>query len=129
MVNAIAIASVVAGRAMHFAALNKPFLIAAGALAFFLADTLPVAAIISMTGPTKVLECWSTMALMTFPYFVLSAGLACIFATGLPAIGWVAAAVLLGVMLGVYRCFQFYFEGARKTLKLDSPVARAAAAD
>lgn len=129
MVNAIAIASLIAGRALHFAALNPPFLIAAAALAFFLADTLPVAAIISMTGATKIPECWSTMALMTFPYFVLSAGLACIFATGLQGIGWMAGAVLLAVMLGVYRCFHFYFEGATKTLKTACPVHRAVAAD
>jgi hypothetical protein len=129
MVNAIAIASVATGRAVHFAALNKPFLIAAAALAFFLADTVPVAAIISMTSPTKLVDSWSTMALMTFPYFVLSAGLACIVATGFQVIGWTAGTVALAVMLGVYFCFRFYFEGARNTLKLSSPVRQAAAAD
>jgi hypothetical protein len=129
MVNAIAIASVATGRAVHFAALNKPFLIAAAALAFFLADTVPVAAIISMTSPTKLVDSWSTMALMTFPYFVLSAGLACIVATGFQVIGWTAGTVALAVMLGVYFCFRFYFEGARSTLKLSSPVRQAAAAD
>jgi hypothetical protein len=129
MVNAIAIASVATGRAMHFSALNKPFLIAAAALAFFVADTVPVAAIISMTGSTKFVDGWNTMALMTFPYFVLSAGLACIVATGVNVIGWTAGTVALAVMLGVYFCFRFYFEGARNTLKLDSPVRAAAAAD
>ena len=129
MVNAIAIASVVGGRAMHFAALNKPFLIAAAALAFFLADTLPVAAIISMTSPTKLMEGWSEMALMTFPYFVLSAGLACIVSMGFQAIGWVAGLATLGVMLGVYRCFQFYFQNARTAASVAVPVHRAAEAD
>lgn len=128
MVNAIAIASVATGHAMHFAALNKPFLIAAAALAFFLADTVPVAAIISMTSPTHVLECWSTMALMTFPYFVLSAGLACLIATGFQVIGWTAGTLTLGVMLGVYRCFRFYFEHTGDVLKTNGTVARAAAA-
>ena len=113
MVNAIAIASVVGGRTMHFATMNKPFLIASAALAFFLADTLPVAAIISMTSPTKLIENWSEIALMTFPYFVLSAGLACIVAMGFQAIGWIAGIVTLGVMLAVYRCFQFYYQNMR----------------
>jgi hypothetical protein len=129
MVNAIAIASVAAGRAMHFAALNKPFLIAASALAFFLADTVPVAAIISMTSSTKAMESWSTIALMTFPYFVLSAGLACIIATGCQVIGWVAGGGTLAVMVGVYRCFDFYFKGASKAMKVDTGLHRAAAAD
>jgi hypothetical protein len=129
MVNAIAIASVVGGRTMHFAALNKPFLIAAAALAFFLADTLPVAAIISMTSPTKLMVSWCEMALMTFPYFVLSAGLACIVAMGFQAIGWTAGVATLGVMLGVYRCFQFYFQNVRALAIVGAPVHRAVEAD
>ena len=129
MINAIAISSVATGRAMHFAALNKPFLIAAAALAFFLADTVPVAAIISMTSPTKLVEGWSTMALMTFPYFVLSAGLACLIATGFQVIGWTAGTLSLGVMLGVYRCFRFYFERAGDVLKAPSAVPGAVMAD
>jgi hypothetical protein len=129
MVNAIAIASVVGARAMNLASLNKPFLIAAAALAFFLADTLPVAAIISMTSPTKLMEGWSEIALMTFPYFVLSAGLACIVALGFQAIGWMAGVATLGVMLGVYRCFQFYFDSARSRVAAGRPVRVAAEAD
>jgi hypothetical protein len=129
MVNAIAIASVVGGRTMHFATLNKPFLIASAALAFFLADTLPVAAIISMTSPTKLIEGWTEMALMTFPYFVLSAGLACIVAMGFQAIGWMAGIATLGVMLGVYRCFQFYYQNMRALASTGAPVHRAAEAD
>ena len=113
MVNAIAIASLVSGRAMQLASLNKPFLIASAALAFFLADTLPVAGIIAMTSPTRWVEGWSEIALMTFPYFVLSAGVACIVATGCAAIGWQAGLGTLGVMLGVYRCFLFYFRNVR----------------
>jgi len=115
---------------MHFASLNKPFLIASAALAFFLADTLPVAAIISMTSPAKLIESWSEMALMTFPYFVLSAGLACIVATGFQAIGWMAGIATLGVTLGVYRCFQHYFQNARAlTTSMARPFHRAAEAD
>ena len=113
MVNAMAIASMVAGRTTQFAALNKPFLIAASALAFFLADTLPVATIISMTKPAKTFEVWVDIALMTFPYFVLSAGLAGIVAMGCQVIGVTAGLATLGVMLGVYRCFRFYFLNAR----------------
>jgi hypothetical protein len=127
MVNAVAIASVATGRVMHLTAPNKPFLLAAAALAFFLADTVPVAAIISMTSPTKIAEVWSTLALMTFPYFVLSAGLACLIATGFRVIGWTAGTLALVVMLGVYLCFRFYFENARNVLKANSPVPRAAA--
>ncbi len=125
MVNAIAIASVAAGRATHFAP-NKPFLLAAAALAFFLADTFPVAAIISMTSPTKLVDCWTSIALMTFPYFVLSAGVACLVATGFLVIGWTAGSITLATMLGVYRCFQYYLRD-RGTASIRAERAAAAA--
>lgn len=128
MVNAMAIASMVAGRTTQFAALNKPFLIAASAMAFFLADTLPVAAIISMTKPAKTFEVWVDMALMTFPYFVLSAGLAGIVAMGCEVIGVTAGIATLGVMLGVYRCFRFYFLNARPSTAIEPVVRRQAMA-
>lgn len=129
MVNAIAIASVVSGRAMHLAVLNKPFLIASAALAFFLADTLPVASIITLTSPTRMFETWSDIALMTFPYFVLSAGLAGIVAMGCEKIGWVAGMATLGVMLGVYRCFRFYFQNARPASETVKMASHAVAGD
>ncbi len=129
MVNAIAIASVASSGTMQMAVLNKPFLIASAALAFFLADTLPVAAIIRMTSPVKLLEVWSEMALMTFPYFVLSAGLACIVAVGFRAVGWIAGIATLAIMVAVYRCFQFYFRHVRVRASLGGQLQRAAEAD
>ncbi len=129
IVNAIAIASIATGRAMHVSSLNKPFLIAAAALAFFVADTVPVAGIISMTSPTKLMQCWSEIALLTFPYFVLSAGLACIIATGFAVIGWVAGSATLLVMVGVYRCFRFYFHSARTVTKAAGAIQQAVTAD
>ena len=112
MVNAIAISSVVTARAGHLQSMNKPFLIACAALAFFLADTLPVAGIVTMTSEAKLGESWTGIALMTFPYFVLSAGLSCLVATGFAGISWIAATAMMGIMVGVYRCFQFYFHRA-----------------
>lgn len=128
MVNAIAISSIATGRAISFSPLNKPILIAAAAFAFFLAETVPVSAIISMTSPAKFAGCWTSMALMTFPYFVLSAGVACIIATGVQAVGWVTGAATLMVMLGVYRCFHFYFQYMPAVAIPAEPVQRAAVA-
>lgn len=123
MVNAIAIASVASGRAMHLEGLNKPFLISAAALAFFIADTVPVAAVISMTSPTRGFEVWSEIALMTFPYFVLSAGVACVVATGFEAVGWKAGLATMAVMLLVYRSFRFYFQNMKASASVAKPVA------
>src|SRR5581483_7933879 len=113
MVNAVAVASFVGSRMIHLANLNKPFLIASAAFAFFIADTITVGTVIAMTGHSKTVDNWTEIALMTFPYFVLSAGLACIVAMGVQVIGWTAGVATLLVMLGVYRCFQFYFRHVR----------------
>lgn len=129
VVNAVAIASIASGRAMHTPAFNRPFLIAAAALAFFIAETVPVAAIISMTSTSRFLEGWSEIALMTFPYFVLSAGLACIVAMGFQAVRWSAGVATLAVMLVVYRCFKFYFLNVRAMVSIGSPVHSAVGAD
>jgi hypothetical protein len=121
IVNAAAIASFASGRAIQGYTLNKPFLIAAAALAFFLADTIPVAGIVSMTTATKVIEAWSEIALMTFPYFVLSAGLACIVGMGFQAIGWIAGVTTLAIMVGVYRCFRYYFVHLKALASISEP--------
>ena len=129
MVNAVAIASLVGGRMIHLSYLNKPFLIASAAFAFFMADTIPVAVIIAMTGHSKAVENWTEIALMTFPYFVLSAGLACIVAMGVQVIGWTAGVATLLVMLGVYRCFLFYFSSVRSSHSARVAAGSAASAD
>jgi hypothetical protein len=82
-----------------------------------------------MTSPAKLIEGWSDIALMTFPYFALSAGLACIVAMGFEVIGWAAGIATLGVMMMVYRCFQRYFQNVRVAASVRIPVQRAAEAD
>ncbi|MBV9609780.1 MAG: hypothetical protein JO187_09500 [Acidobacteria bacterium] len=121
MVNAMAIAWFAGSRAMHFGTMNKAFLTASAAAAFFVADTLPVAGIISMTSTTNVVEAWSDIAIMTFPYFVLSAGLACIVATGFQVVGWMAGGATLAIMFGVHRCFKFNFQNLDIARTLASP--------
>ena len=49
-------------------------LLALSAAAFFLANTLPVAGIISLSEGLKVLKVWSSIFHLSFPYYVLSAG-------------------------------------------------------
>jgi hypothetical protein len=110
MVNAVAIAFVAASRAQHASTASaETLLIAAAALAFFLADTLPVATIISLTEKQSFVKVWREMALLTFPYFVLSAGVATMVATGGHYLGW-KTLLLMPIMCGVYLSFRLYFE-------------------
>src|SRR5437588_1143067 len=116
MSNAIALSVIVASAAMRAPFLpEKPALIVVAAAAFFLGDTIPIAAIISSMGGGKMWKIWAEMSLLTFPYFVLSAGVATIIiaTTHFVSIAW---AVALPVMFVVFQSFKRYMRepGARK---------------
>lgn len=83
-------------------------LILAGA-GFFLAQTLPVATIISLTERGRVLRIWSSIAHLSFPYFVLSAGITSIVTAASHLLGWEIPLLVLPVMYAVYRSYQLYF--------------------
>lgn len=123
MVNAVAISWLFAARVGGLMQISSPLLIAAGALAFFLADTIPVAMIVAMTSKTTPAEGWASLALMTFPYFVLSAGVACVVATGVQAVGWTAGTLLLLMMLAIYHSFQRYFRSSARLDELERAIA------
>src|SRR6266404_8250855 len=56
---------------------------------------------------------WTSIVTLTFPYYVLSAGLA---VTGISIsryAGWPALLVLLAVMFGVYSSYKLYFGGKK----------------
>ncbi len=130
MVNAIAIACVAASQAAFAASPGmKPMLIIVSALGFFVADTVPVAMVISLAERVRFLDIWQRIVVLTFPYFVLSAGVATIVVTASRYLGWQAPAVLLPVMYGVYCSFKHYFRSSAEMLKRESRMASAAAHD
>ncbi len=123
MVNAVAISWMFAARVGGLMQISPMLLIAAGSFAFFLADTVPVAMIVAMTSDSAPGEGWVSLALMTFPYFVLSAGVACIVATGVRVVGWTAGTLLLLTMLGIYHSFQRYFREPARVEAFERAVA------
>jgi hypothetical protein len=111
MCNAIAISFFAASQAAHLeSVLEKSPLIVAAAAAFFVADTLPVAGIISTTEGGDVWKLWGRICLLTLPYFVLSAGVATIVVTAGKYVAW-AWALVLPLMFAVYLSFRLYFRG------------------
>jgi hypothetical protein len=100
-------------------------LVAVAGLGFFLAQTIPVAAIISLTEGGRLLRIWSGIAHLSFPYFVLSAGVTSIVTTASHRAGWQVPLLLLPVMYGVYRSYQVYFV---KAVPLAGGLAMATAA-
>ena len=83
-------------------------LLLAAAAGYFLVNTMPVAVIISLTERQNPAKLWSTLFLWTFPYYLLSAGLAFLASTVTRFVGWQTAVCLLPVMFGVYVSYRMY---------------------
>src|SRR5690349_8828689 len=70
---------------------NRPksnyLLLIAAAAGYFLVNTIPVAIIISY-GTAEPCQLWSRVFLWTFPYYLLSAGLAFLAGTVTRLVGW-----------------------------------------
>jgi hypothetical protein len=84
-------------------------LLIAAAAGYFLVNTIPVAIIISLTERQNPAKLWSSLFLWTFPYYLLSAGLAFLAGTVTRFVGWQTALCLLPVMFGVYVSYRMYF--------------------
>jgi hypothetical protein len=84
-------------------------LLVTAAVTFFIATTVPVASIISLSEGPKMLKVWSTIFHLSFPYYVASAGIASMVTTASRHVGWQIPLLALAVMYGIYRCYKLYF--------------------
>lgn len=110
LVLAAAAAQFVCSRAAMIPSLTaKSLLIALAGAAFLVADTLPIAGVISLTENLKLGRVWREMLELTFSYFVLSAGIAAIAATATAYVGWRTPLLVLPVMIGTYVSYRRYF--------------------
>ena len=87
----------------------KSLLLALAGAAFLVTDTLPVAAVISLTENLALLEVWRNVLEVTFSYFALSAGIAAIAATASRYVGWQTPLLVLPVMAASYLSYRRYF--------------------
>jgi len=87
---------------------NKPILLMLAALVFFLANTLPIAIVISLTEGKSSRKVWSECYFWSFPYYLVGAA-----AVGLLGIinrqaGWETSLLVLPVIYWVYRSYRLY---------------------
>jgi hypothetical protein len=80
------------------------------AAGFLVANTVPVAAILSTTEQKNVARVWAGMFLLTLPYYLLSAGVSVIVSAAAHYFGWQALPVALPVMYAVYLSHRYYFQ-------------------
>lgn len=78
------------------------------ACAYFVANTFPVAAIISLTEDKQLLRTWRECYFWAFPYYFLGAGLAGILGWLIGKISWEVSLLLLPAIYLIYRSYGLY---------------------
>jgi hypothetical protein len=127
IVNAIGAAHFVVQRAALLGTLPaKSLVLAASALAFFFFNTIPVAVILGFAEKANVVKTWRDIFLLTFPYFVLSAGVVSMAATAVHFVGWQIPLALFPVMALTYASFKRYFAPSVQVASIPGPFSAAA---
>jgi hypothetical protein len=103
---------------------SEPLMLASATGAFFLGQTAPVAGIIKLTEGVAMRRIWLSIAQLSFPYFVASAGMTSIVNAVSHHLGWQLALAVFPVMYGIHRSYRVYFEKAEVTRP--APLLRAA---
>ena len=130
IVNAVGIAHLLAHSTLGMSgAPAKSLLLAAAAAGFILFDTLPVAIIIGLAEGAPVFKTWKEILLMSFPYFVMSAGLASMAATASMYVAWYVPMALFPVMAMTFASYRRYFVRPAAVFSISEAYHSAAADD
>ena len=114
-------ASALAYSAFHYAAEDRNpstqmLMLVAAAVVYFVANTIPVAAIIAITEQENVFSLWRKVFLWSFPNYVIGAGSAAIISAFGNTVGWLSAATLLSALFAVYQCYKAYVSHSQPQL-------------
>ena len=107
---------------------SLPLMLSAATASFFLGQTVPVAAIIKLTQSTSMRRAWVSIVELSFPYFVVSAGVTSMLNLVSSRFGWEAALVVFPVMYGIHHSYRLYFGRLSEALRTPAPLARAVSA-
>ncbi|MGB7602322.1 MAG: hypothetical protein WBM24_18605 [Candidatus Sulfotelmatobacter sp.] len=132
-ISMMAVAASMANLIWNAAWLNKaswaslPLTLSATTAAFFLGQTIPVAAVIKLSENTSMLRAWRSIVQLSFPYYVLSAGIASMLSLVGHRFGWQAAILVFPVMYEIHRSYRLYFGRVAEALRT-APLSRTASA-
>ncbi len=104
----------IAWAAVHVASQHAALGIILGGLAFLVVNTVSVAAIIGITEMQAITQVWQRIMHLTFPYYLLAAGIAALVRLADHALSWQIPLLMLPAMFMVYRSYSFYFRHMRE---------------
>jgi diguanylate cyclase (GGDEF)-like protein/putative nucleotidyltransferase with HDIG domain len=92
----------------HWLGEHTLLLLVATAVIFFLANTIPVSIIISLTEGKRASKVWSDFHFWSFPYYLV--GAAVVFAVGAVSkhVGWEISLLVLPLIYWVFRSYRLY---------------------
>jgi diguanylate cyclase (GGDEF)-like protein/putative nucleotidyltransferase with HDIG domain len=122
MANAIGLSYFAYHRLDGFLGENTPVLLVVTALVFFLANTLPVSVIISLTEDKSPRQVWSECYFWSFPYYLV--GAAVVFLVGFvnKHAGWQTSMLVLPIIFWFYRSYRLYLgrlEAEKKQVEIE----------
>jgi hypothetical protein len=110
MALAIAAARFIYGSATLFGYVSSPSLrLILATAGFFLANSMPVAIIISLTENAHPAHTWAEMFQLSYPYYVASAGIAGAAISMGRDLGWWQPATMLLIVFGILHSYRRYF--------------------
>jgi len=96
-------------------------------LALFLGQTAPVAGIVAASEGKSATQTWRSLALLSFPYYVVSAGITSMVQAVSLHLGWELALAVFPVMYVIHRSYKLYFSGMAESMSTEVFVKAAGA--
>ena len=96
-------------------------------VSLFLAQTTPVAAIVAVSESKSAWQVWSSVAQLSFPYYVVGAGVTSMVEAMTMHLGWGLALAVFPVMFVIYRSYKLYFSAMAESLRPEVLVRAAGA--
>jgi hypothetical protein len=90
---------------------SEAVMLAGATVVFLLGQTVPVAGILRLAEGVALRRVWLGIVHLSFPYYVLSAGMTSMVNQASHRFGWQAALVVFPVMYGIHRSYCLYFKG------------------
>ena len=112
-------------RAMQWGSPTPRLVVATTTL--FLGQTAPVAAIVALSDGRAARQTWWSLAHLSFPYYVVSAGVTSMVQAVGSHLGWGLALAAFPMMYGIHRSYRLYFGKMAETLRSELLVRAAGA--
>jgi hypothetical protein len=91
--------------------------LALATVTLFLGQTAPVAGIVALSEAKSASHVWLNLAQLSFPYYVVSAGVTSMVHAMTSHLGWGLALAVFPVMYVIHRSYRIYFNAMAETLR------------